>query len=321
MITKLSSFSDQFDPELVAAGKALFENGNVGRLVKDDENWRAEVMDAQKYKVTVHVDEDIVTAIFCPCGPKLCPHVISTFFALQKRLKIKSQPFDPSHLDFKPHELLGARLNDIVYASRAVGSKNGELEAMGEDLVDLEPDVTAFKTMIIKQLTWPNKESMFPILTGAKRLLGAAILNYGEKNYVFVFAVARAILTAIGGAKGYIAHGDSAGECVSAAIELLNTLCSDPSVPADMRKEVFERVVFACKKDLYDDFHSELLTIFTNPQLHKDLQQLAKQELMNIISTGGDSGYYAKLALYMLLQRPGNEEELRQFKLDNPDIT
>jgi hypothetical protein len=51
-------------------------------------------------------------------------------------------------------------------------------------------------------------------------------------------------------------------------------LCTAPEVPLEMRKLVFERVVFACKKELYSYYHAELQGILCNPSLDKELQEM-----------------------------------------------
>ena len=316
MIAKISSFSNQFKPDLVGAGKAIFEDGKVSRLVKDKQNYRAEVTDTYTYDVVVHVEDGFATAVFCRCGPALCPHVISVLFALQKRLKIKPEPFDPSCFDPPTYVLLGQRLNDIVYPSRAAGSKDGELEELGEKVTLNEPDVAKFKAMVKKGLTYPHEKSRYPILTGAKRLLGKAILKYEEKDFEYVFAIAKAVLTEICSGEMY---GNSANECAKAAVEILNTLCADPEVPAKMRKEVFDRVVFACNKDLYSSYHTELLSILTNPGLDKDLQKRAEQEFTSHTESEGLKDSRVIQAQYKLLKQMGKAKELQAFMLANPD--
>src|SRR5689334_20407431 len=110
MIAKLSSYADQFDAKLIEAGKALFEKGAIENLTKVQANWHATVADSKNYKVTVNEEDGFATAVFCPCGPAMCRHVIGVFYALQKRLNIKTEAFNPSSLAPKPAVLLGRRL-------------------------------------------------------------------------------------------------------------------------------------------------------------------------------------------------------------------
>jgi hypothetical protein len=133
--------------------------------------------------------------------------------------------------------------------------------------------MAAFKKMVTKYLVWPNERSTYPILNGAKRLLGKAILKYKEKDYRYVFDIARAVLTEICRGEEYIMDGNSANECATAAVEIFNTLCTDPEVPLEMRKEVFGRVAFASKKELYSYYHDILLAILNNRKLRKELSQ------------------------------------------------
>lgn len=319
MIAKLSSFADQFDAQLVETGKALFDKGAIGNLTKVEDNWYATVTDTKNYKVTVNEEDGSATAVFCPCGPAICRHVIGVFYALKKRLKIKTEAFDPSSLDPEPAILLGWRLNDMVYTSRAAGSKNGELEKQGETVTLKEPNMASLRAMVKKGLMWPHEHSRYPILTGAQRLLGKAIHKYAEKDYVYVYTIARAILTEIcSSEEDYISSAFSARECARAAVEVLNTLCTDTEVPAELRKEVLSRVVFACKKELYEAYHKELLAILVNPALDPELQESAQQELQNIASLGS---YTARTAIEMqhdLLKQQGKEEELQQLRLANP---
>jgi hypothetical protein len=318
MIAKLSSFAEQFDPKIVEAGKALFDNYAVNNLTKKGDNYYADVKDTKKYQVTVNVEDEFATAVFCTCGPAICPHVIGVFFAVKKRRKIKTEAFDPTCFDPEPYTLLGQRLNDIIYASRAPGSKDGELEELGETVTIEESDMAAFKKMVTKYLVWPNERSHHPILNGAKRLLGKAILKYEEKEYRYVFDVARAVLTEVCRGEEYIMNGNSANECAKAAVEIFNTLCTDHEVPLEMRKEVFERVAFACKKELYSNYHDELFAILTNPELSKELQVLARPELANIALLDGWLSTRAVAAEYELLKKEGNEEELQRLRLANP---
>jgi len=281
-VATLSSFATQFEPALVAAGKALFEGGKVGPLVNDKLNWQAKVTDTKNYQVTVRLEKKKATDIFCPCGPAVCRHVIAVLCALQQQLQVKAVKFTPALLKLPPeaaHVLLGQRLNDLVYASRAAGSKDGELEALGAGLSLKDPDVLELRKLVRKKLFYPHDRSTYPILNGAKALLGAAILKYEQKDYNFVFAIAKAVLTDICSGEEYMYGGVSARECAQAAVELLNTLCTDRKVPAAFRREVFERVLFACKKDLYRYYHKELLTITDNPRLEQELQELAAREL------------------------------------------
>src|ERR1700761_4563569 len=146
MIATLASFATQFKPELVAKGKALFEEGRVGPLVNladDDLIWRADIADTKIYKaVTIRLKDGKITDIFCPCAPAVCRHVIAMMFALQQQLQVTPEIFDPAMLapdPLAPHVLLGNRLNDIIYSSRAAGTKNGELEAMGASFNLKEP--------------------------------------------------------------------------------------------------------------------------------------------------------------------------------------
>ncbi len=316
MIATLSSFATQFKPALIAAGKTLFEEGKVGPLVNKELVWQAEVTDTKTYKeVTVRVENEKVTDIFCPCGPAVCRHVIALMFALQQQFQIETEPFDPAMLEPPPHTLLGRRLNDLIYSSRAAGTKDGELEAMGASVNLKEPDVAKLRAMVQKGWFYPHEKSRYPILNGAKKLLGAAILKYEQKDYVFVFAIARAVLTEI--CSGEI-NGNSADECARAAVELLNTLCTAPEVPAEMRKEVFDRVVFACNKPLYQFYHKELLAILTNPLLDKDLQEQAAGQLKNVTAGGRKPSSSILDSQYELLGQMGRVQEQQQLMRDNP---
>jgi primosomal protein N'' len=67
----------------------------------------------------------------------------------------------------------------------------------------------------------------------------------------------------------------SGGECARAAVEILNILCTDAEVPSELRKEVFNRVLFACEKELYQFYHKELRAILTNPALGPELNEFA----------------------------------------------
>lgn len=315
MIATLSSFATQFEPRLVEKGKTLFDEGKVGPLTNKDLNWYAEVTDGKTYKVTVRVDNAKATDIFCPCGPAMCRHVIAVMSALQKELRITPETFDPAMLIPPPpesHTLLGRRLNDIVYASRMAGSKDGELEAMGENFNLKEPDVTKLRAMVQKGWFFPHDNSKYPILNGAKRLLGAAILKFEKKEYEYVFAIARATLTEI--CSGHI-YGNSANECARAAVELLNTLCTDPGVPVEMREQVFERVVFACKKELYSLYHEELLDILCNPSLGKELQERSVLELKSMIRDPQNRMQQSEAldTLHDLLIELDREDELQQL--------
>jgi|GEM_PF-1131348 len=319
MVAKLSSFADQFDAKLLETGKALFDNGAIENLTKVENNWYATVADTKNYKVTVNEEDGFATAVFCPCGPAICRHVVGVFYALKKRLKIKTEAFDPSSLEPKLSTSLGNRLNDLVYISRAAGSKNGELEKLGVAVTLKEPDMASFRARVKKVLMWPHERSQYPILMGAKQLLGKAIHKYAEKDYVYVFTIARAILTEICSSKEYyINSAFSAGECSRAAVEILNTLCTDPEVPAELRKEVFGRVVFACKKELYETYHEELLAILANPALDPELQESAQQELQNIAEMDSFSAGTAIEMQHELLKHQGKEAELQQLELANP---
>jgi hypothetical protein len=276
MIAKLSSYADQFDAKLIEAGKALFEKGAIENLTKVQANWHATVADSKKYKVTVNEEDGFATAVFCPCGPAMCRHVIGVFYALQKRLNIETEAFNPSSLAPKPAVLLGRRLNDLIYTSRAAGSKNGELEKQGKTVkLDDKPDMASLKYMVTKGLMWPHEKSQYPILMGAQGLLGKAIHKYAEKDYIYVFAIAKAVLTEICSGDDTIRYSYSGGECARAAVEILNTLCTDAEVPIELRKEVFSRVVFAYEKKLYEHYHKELYAIIINPRLAPELNELA----------------------------------------------
>lgn len=265
MIAKLSSFEDQFDVKLVEAGRALFEKDAIENLTKVKDNWNATVTDSKSYKITINEEDGFATAVFCPCGPAICRHVIGVFYALQKRLNINPEAFNPSSLAPKPAVLLGRRLNDLIYTSRAAGSKNGELEKQGNTIkLNDMPDMASLKKMVTKKLMWPHEKSQYPILMGAQALLGKAIHKYAEKDYEYVFAIAKAILTEICNGEHIISYSFSGSECAKAAVEILNTLCADPEVPMELRKEVFSRVVFACEKELYAHYHKELRAVLTN---------------------------------------------------------
>lgn len=273
MIAKLSSFADQFDAELIEAGKALFEKGAIENLTQVNGNWYATVADSKSYKVTVNEEDGFATIVFCPCGPAMCRHVIGVFYALQKQLNIQPETFNPSSLAPKPAVLLGRRLNDLIYTSRAAGSKNGELEKQGNTIKLAEkPDMARLKRMVTQKLMWPHEKSQYPILMGAQGLLGQAIHKYAEKDFAYAFVIAKAVLTEICGGEHIISYSYSGGECAKAAVEILNTLCTDPEVPIDLRKEVIGRVVFACEKELYESYHKELQAILTNPALDPDLK-------------------------------------------------
>lgn len=272
MIAKLSSFADQFDAKLVEAGKALFDKGSIENLHQVNDNWHATVVDTKNYKVTVNEEDGFATAVFCPCGPTICRHVLGVFFALQQQLDIKPEAFNPATLAPKPSVLLGRRLNDLVYTSRAAGSKNGELEKQGLTVkLPATPDMNGLKSMVTKKLMWPHEKSQYPILMGAQGLLGQAIHKYAEKDYPYVFAIAKAVLTEISGGEHIISYSYSGGECAKAAVEILNTLCSDPEVPLELRKEVYSRVAFAAGKELYEFYHKELRAIVGNPTLAEAL--------------------------------------------------
>jgi hypothetical protein len=308
MIAKISSFSNQFEPELVRAGKTIFEKGKVDRLTKEEGNYHAQVTDTKKYKVTVHVEEGFATAVFCPCGPALCRHVISVFFALQKHLKIKTEPFDKTSFDPPSHALLTQRLNHIVYASGAAGSKDGEREEPVRHVTLNEADIAEFRAMVKNGLAYPRGKSKDPVLTGAIHLLEKAILKYGEKDYDYVFAIAKTVLTEICRKKMY---GTSAYDCAKFAIELFNTLCIDPAVPAEMRKEVFGRVLFACRKELYDNYHTQLLAILTNPRLDKDLQEFITREFTDFLSRDDYIHTWVVTPRHRYWQQVSKEKELQ----------
>lgn len=262
MITTLAIFSSQFDPLLIEKGKALFDEKQISSITREGLNYTATVTDQKNYDLTVRIEKGKVTDIFCACSPKICRHIIAMLFSLQQQLHVEPISFDPSHLDTPEYVLLGRRLNDMIHSNRAAGSQYGQLEKLGKELKLYSSDVKYLRTLVMDGWYMPNPHSHYPLLHGARKMLGAAILKYEQEQYEFVFDIARAILTEVcsGGSE---MNGWSGYDSAFAAIEIMRTLMSDKHVPEPVRNNVRERVNFAANKELYHRFHHKLKEILT----------------------------------------------------------
>ncbi len=153
-------------------------------------------------------------------------------FALQEKLEIKPEAFSQELLAPEPYIILGNKLNNLVWVSRAANTKNGELEKLGKSLSMKDTNVIKLRVRVRTDLAGYDGH---PIFVGAKKLLGAAILQYQEQNYEAMFNVGKAILTEI---CSFNVMSNSAYESVNAAIALLNELLVSPAIPATLKKEL-----------------------------------------------------------------------------------
>jgi hypothetical protein len=252
MIATLSSFATQFDTTLIKKGKTLFEKDSIESLTNNELLWQAVVVDTKKYKATVRVDKSKVTDVFCTCSPGVCAHIVAVMFALQEKLDIKSETFTPELLLPEPYILLGNRINNMVWISRAADSKNGELEKLGASLSMKDTNVLKLRARVRTDYAGYDGH---PIFVGAKKLLGAAILQYQKENYTAMFNIADAILTEICTIN---VMSNNAYECGNGAIELLKELLVSPAVPPTLKKSVSTWVAAAMKNELYVEFYYPL---------------------------------------------------------------
>jgi hypothetical protein len=310
MIATLSSFASQFDPALIQKARVLFDSSAVTSLKKNGLVWHAEIPDGKNYKVSVRAEDGYVTDVFCTCRPGVCQHSAAVMFALQKKLKIKTEAFNPGMLEEDPIYLLGPRINDLVYISRQPGSKNGELEKLGASISLRNPDIVKMRSMVRSQLTGYDNS---PIFTGAKKLLGAAILAYEEENYEPVFTVARAILTEI---CTLDMMSNSANECCRAAAALLEELYNSPRISRKLKDEIFDFVVVAWDARLYAYFQKELIPVITLTLQKKEHQETALKKLEHLTPE-----YKADIAIpdakMRLLALLGKTEEAKLVRYDN----
>lgn len=308
MIASLASFTGQYPPELIAKGRQLFEEGLIGRSSREEETYTMYVTDGKKNRqVMVRVEEPEVTNIFCTCGPDICPHVIAVFFKLRKQFKIKEEPFSEKILEPAAVDVLGNKINNLIYVSRAINTKDGELEELGRhtSLDDLTP--SRLEAKATGNLSGYDHH---PIFNGAKRLLGAAIREYGHGNYEAVFAAGKAVLTGIC-RLGILSN--SACECCNAAAALLQELYTGEDTSPEIRQKVFDWVISAWQKELYSSFDTELISAVGESPYNGEQTELLIQLLEGKAIKEPLSMKEADIQLNLLL-RTGNQSAARDWQ-------
>lgn len=308
MIASLASFTGQYPAELIEKGRQLFNEGLIGKSSREEDTYTMYVTDGKKNRqVMVRVEEPDVTNIFCTCGPDICAHVIAVFFKLRKQFKIKEEAFSEKIFEPSAVDVLGNKINNLVYVSRALNSKDGELEELGRhtSLEDLSPS-----RLEAKATGNLGGHDHHPVFNGAKRLLGAAIREYGNGNYEAVFAVGKSVLTGIC-RLGILSN--SACECCTAAIALLQELYTGEETSDELRQRVFDWVIRAWQAQLYSSFDTELISaVGENPYKNEQIELLI-QLLEGRSIKGRLSMKEADIQLNLLL-RTGNQSAARDWQ-------
>ncbi|HTE33452.1 MAG TPA: hypothetical protein VK666_23885 [Chryseolinea sp.] len=306
MIATLSSFASQFEPALLEKAKSLIDNNAIQLLSNKELNWDAVVMDKKNYKVTVRVEKNKVTDVFCSCSPAVCPHITAVLYALQVKLDIKPEEFKPEFLAPEPAKVLGNKINNMIWTSRAENTKDGELEKLGAHLSLKDTNITKLRVIVRKDRTG---RPMNPIFVGAHKLMGAAIREYGKANYEAVFDVARAVLEEIGELK---AIANSAMETGEAAAALMEEIYNQPDISPELRNRIFTWVTNSWKDKTYQYFHEFLIRAVTSCATETPFSVKATKLLQQLPKSYNTDDAVAE-ALQRLLKRQGNNKASREF--------
>lgn len=308
MIASLASFTGQYPAGLIEKGRQIFEEGLIGKSSREEETYTMLVADGKKNRqVMVRVEEPDVTDIFCTCGPDICAHVIAVFFKLRKQYKIKEEAFSEKIFEPSASDVLGNKINNLIYVSRAINTKDGELEELGRhtSLEDISPS-----RLEAKATGNLSGHDHHPIFNGAKRLLGAAIREYGNGNYEAVFAVGKSVLTGI---CRLDILSNSACECCNAAIALLQELYAGEGASDELRQRVFDWVIRAWQSQLYSSFDTELISAVGENPHNSEQAELLIQLLDGKAIKGRLSVKEADIQLNLLL-RAGNQSAARNWQ-------
>lgn len=291
MISSLASFTGQFSSELIQTGRILFDAGLTKDLTLDKGTYKVVVADGTRdWKVSVRLEEAKVTNVFCTCGPDICPHVISVFFALRKELGIEETKYIPDapqkeekiinerpQTSIKPpiakvvslpttkakeakpsgprYSELGNRVSYFVHAPKTPDDGGIELQELAShtSLKDLLP-----QKLERKALSGLDGNDYDVEYNGAVKLLGAAVREYENGNYEAVFAVAKAVIKAI---KDFGQLGGDAVACCNAAFVLLEELYHGDRTSPAFKERVFNWVAKAWKTRDYEEFDAEMINI------------------------------------------------------------
>lgn len=261
MVASLASFTDQYNNALLEQGRVLFEDGHISTSSTQGKTYNMTVVDGAKNRqVMIRIELPMVTDIFCTCGPKICPHVIAAFFQLQQELKVQPEAFDPKTLTTATAALPSEKnkVNQRVAKAIARKTKPKIAPTRYEQSAEGKFSATRLEAKAVSKLTGRD---LNPIFNGADDMLEEAWAAYEEQNFEPVFAIAKAVLTAI---LRFGNLSDSGQGCCDEAAELIKELYNDEDVPLDLKEKIFTWTLKAWQKEMYEYYDTDLIAAIGN---------------------------------------------------------
>ena len=336
----LNQFEQIIDETILKRGLDYFRKG----LVEEPEElspglYEAIVQGSEPYRVTVTIQNEIVTDYSCTCpydlGP-VCKHVVSLLFALHgdsigikvRGRKASTAPKAPTEKKAGPKTVKG-QIDEIL--------SKLSVEAMAGFIREQSMADPAFRRRFLSEFTATVKgeskavyaQQVKAILQSAKGrggfiewnragsvgkavygLLLSAKKHLGTKNYQTAMLISCAVLEEMVKALQFADDSDGdIGSCIEEAMENLWQAAAS-KLPEEQRKWLFDYVTTAFRKRLFEgwDWHLDMMRLATEVAKEKQEAEL----LLKLLESVPHSEYEADRAremVLLVLRKSGQHEE------------